>query len=40
MNKLVTNKLIVVDKKLAVILGLNEAIVLRQVDYWLEINKR
>lgn len=31
---------LVVDKHLAAILGLNEAIVLQQVHYWIEINKK
>lgn len=31
---------LVLDKKLAVILGLNEALVLQQIHYWLEINKK
>lgn len=31
---------IVLDKHVATVLGLNEAIVLQQVHYWLEINKR
>lgn len=31
---------LVLDKKLAVILGLNEALVLEQIHYWLEVNKK
>lgn len=31
---------LVVDKHLAKILGLNEALVLQQINYWLEINKK
>lgn len=31
---------LVVDKNLAKILGLNEALVLQQINYWLEINKK
>ena len=31
---------IVVSKKLAKLIGLNEAIVLQQVHYWLEINRK
>lgn len=40
MNKLFNTHPLVVDKELATILGLNEALVLQQVNYWLEINKR
>lgn len=40
MHKLFTNHPLVVDKYLAKILGLNEAIVLQQINYWLEINKK
>lgn len=39
MKKLVTNKPLVIDKQLAVIFGLKEAIILQQINYWLEINK-
>lgn len=31
---------LVVDKELATILGLNEALVLQQVHYWIEMNKK
>lgn len=39
MKKLFNNYPLVVDKYLAKILGLNEAIVLQQINYWLKINK-
>lgn len=38
--KLLNSQPLVVDKGLAVILGLNEALVLQQIHYWLEINKK
>ena len=31
---------IVIDRELATLIGLNEAIVLQQMHYWLEINKK
>lgn len=31
---------LVLNKQLAVILGLNEALILQQVHYWIEINKK
>lgn len=40
MSKLFNTHPLVVDKQLATILGLNEALVLQQVNYWLEINKK
>ncbi len=40
MNKLFNLHPLVVDKELATILGLNEALVLQQVNYWIEINKK
>ena len=40
MMKLFDNHPIVIDKHLASILGLNEAIILQRVHYWLEINKK
>jgi len=40
MIKLFDNHPIVLDRCLATILGLNEAIILQQVHYWLEINKK
>lgn len=40
MIKLLDNHPVVVDRYLASIIGLNEAIILQQVHYWLEINKK
>lgn len=40
MKKVFNNQILVVDRYLAKILGLNEAIVLQQINYWLEINKK
>lgn len=40
MKKLFNSHPLVVDKELATILGLNEALVLQQVHYWLETNKK
>lgn len=40
MNKLFNLHPLVVDKELATILGLNEALVLQQLNYWIEINKK
>ena len=40
MNKLFNSHPLVVDKELATILGLNEALVLQQLNYWIEINKK
>ena len=40
MNKLFSLHPLVVDKELARILGLNEALILQQVNYWIEINKK
>lgn len=40
MNKLFNTHPLVVNKQLATILGLNEALVLQQVNYWLEDNKK
>lgn len=40
MKKLFNSHPLVVDKELATILGLNEALVLQQVYYWLETNKK
>lgn len=40
MSKLFNTHPLVVDKQLATILGLNEALVLQHVNYWLEINKK
>ncbi len=40
MNKLFSLHPLVVDKDLARILGLNEALILQQVNYWIEINKK
>lgn len=37
---LLNSHALVLDKKLAVVLGLNEALVLQQMDYWLGINKK
>lgn len=37
---LFNSQLLVVDKKLAVVIGLNEALVLQQIHYWIEINKK
>ena len=31
---------LVIDKKLAKIIGLNQAMILQQVHYWLELNKK
>ena len=31
---------VVLDKHMATIIGLNEAIILQQVHYWLELNKK
>src|SRR5690554_220537 len=41
MSKLLFNEQpLVIDKELAKLIGLNEAIVLQQIHYWLEINKK
>ena len=40
MNKLFNSHPLVVDKGLPTILGLNEALVLQQLNYWIEINKK
>lgn len=40
MSKLFDIHPLVVDKDIATALGLNEAIILQQVHYWLEINKK
>lgn len=37
---LLNSKPMIVDKSLAAIVGLNEALVLQQLDYWIEINKK
>ncbi|MGO1478221.1 hypothetical protein [Senegalia sp. (in: firmicutes)] len=39
MGKLFGDKPLVIDKDLAKIIGLNEAIVIQQIHYWVEINK-
>ncbi|MGO1370183.1 hypothetical protein, partial [Senegalia sp. (in: firmicutes)] len=39
MSKLFGDKPLVIDKDLAKIIGLNEAIVIQQIHYWIEINK-
>jgi len=39
-NKLFNNHPLVLDKHLAAILGLNEALILQQVHYWIEINRK
>ncbi len=40
MIKLFNNHPVVIDRHLAAVLGLNEAIVLQQVHYWLEMNRK
>ena len=39
MNKLFNTHPLVVDKEIATILGLNEALVLQQLNYWIEKNR-
>ena len=38
--KLLNSKVILVDRRLATIIGFNEALVLQQIDYRLEVNKK
>ena len=40
MSTLLNNRPLILDKYLATLLGLNEALILQQVHYWLEINKK
>lgn len=40
MNELFSSYPLVVNKKLAKLLGLNEAMILHQINYWININKK
>ena len=40
MNKLFNFHPLVLDKQLATILGLKQALILQQVNYWIEVNKK
>ena len=40
LSTLLNNRPLILDKYLATLLGLNEALILQQVHYWLEINKK
>ena len=40
MHKLFNDNTLTIDKELATIIGLNEALILQQVHYWLKVNEK